>query len=455
MDKIDYLDKNILVCGLGKTGFSVIDLLYKLNASKVTLYANNIDNNAYEKLKKYKGLKVIQNNPTEMIDNYDIIIPSPGIPIDIDYLKKAFELNVSVISEIELANRFYKGTTVAITGTNGKTTTTMLVNEMLKEYYKKSYALGNIGIPFSEKVLECDENTYIALELSSYQLETTYNIKPKVSAVLNISNDHLDRHKTLANYINAKERIFINQDKNDFCILNYDNVHTSCMSNKTSANVIYFSRKFEIEHMNAVYVKNNEIVTNITGELITIIKLDEILIKGNHNIENVLSSIAMALAVNIPIDSIVDVVKKFGGVEHRQEYVDTINGIEFWNDSKATNVDSAINAINALDKNIILIVGGDDKNQALFELVKEIYKNVRYLAIIGSSKDRFVKNCNKIGYKNYSVYNTLEDAVKGCYDNAKVGDCVLLAPGCASFDMFDNFEHRGNVFKEAVKNLRG
>lgn len=447
-------NKNVLVCGLGMTGVNVVTFLLKKQANVSVHNVTEIDNNHVQEFREL-GVKVFFGDSiNDIVANYELIVVSPGIPSDLSFFKIAQQKNIPIVSEIELANMFCKGEIVGITGTNGKTTTTCLVDKILGDKNEHVQAVGNIGIPFIDKVDDSTEDDIFVAELSSYQLETTYTLKPKCSVVLNITNDHLERHKTLNNYIQAKERVFVNQTSEDYTVLNYDNQYTRDMGQKTNGTVVWFSRK-EQGLEKSVYVKDDKIVTNFNGIEEDVLFIKDIKMIGGHNVENVLASVAIALCMSIDIEQIERVVKNFNGVEHRIEYVRTLNGVTFYNDSKATNVEAAINAINAVNMNIRLIVGGDDKNLPLYDLVKCASTKVSRLYIIGSSTDNFVECCEKLGYKSFVTCDSLEEAVQLAYEEAEVGECVMLSPGCASFDMFDNFEHRGRVFKESVLNIRG
>ncbi len=449
-------DKKVLVCGLGRTGIATIPLLLDKGA-KVTIQTENVIKEYEEEVKKFEGLGVkvfLSKEPNDVINNFDICVVSPGINTSKSFFKIAEEIGVQIISEIELSNWFFEGTLVAITGTNGKTTTTTLVQKILAEKFSDSRAVGNIGIPFSANVLNSTKDSIYALELSSYQLETTYTLKPKVATVLNIAQDHIERHKTMQNYISAKEKIFENQDENDYLILNYDNEGSMKMKSLTKSKVIYFSKEEIQEDCLKVYVKDNEVFTNFNGVCEKVLNLSDILLIGTHNVENVLASIALTLPLGLDVKEIEEAIMTFKGVEHRLEYVNTFDGVTYINDSKATNPDSSINAINAITQPTVLIVGGFDKNLPIFEFVKNITKKVKHLVIIGEVAEKYVECCNKLGYSNFTVCETLESAVVESSKVAKSGDCVLLSPACSSFDMFKDFEHRGKVFKEAVYNLR-
>ncbi len=447
-------DKKVLVCGFGRTGLAVVNFLLKADETVgITIFTENEIDNKVE-FDEERVNYFVAKNPNDIISRYNLIVVSPGISTSERFFEIAKDQNIEFISEIELANRFFKGVLVGITGTNGKTTTTMLVNEILK-LYGDSRCVGNIGIPFAQEVLNISSDAYAVAELSSYQLETTYTIKPKVSTILNITNDHLVRHKTLDNYIDAKKRIFMNQDSGDYVALNYDDEKVRTFAADTKAKVVYFSRLHDISDKYGVFVKEGGIYSNISGTLEKIMNISDIKLIGAHNVENVLAAIAMTQVLGVDIIAISTAIREFKGAPHRIEYVKTINGISFYNDSKATNVESAIMAIKAITAPLILIVGGDDKNLPLYDLVKYAQDRARKVIIIGSSTKNFVECFKKIGYNDYIIESTLQSAVLKAYEVAETGDCVLLSPGCASFDMFRDFEDRGNVFKETVLSIRG
>ncbi len=447
-------DKKVLVYGFGRTGIAVVNFLLQVDETvSVTIFTETEIENKVD-FDEERVNYFVAKNPNDIISRYNLIVVSPGISTSERFFEIAKEQNIEVISEIELSNRYFKGVLVGITGTNGKTTTTMLVNEILK-LYGDSRCVGNIGIPFAQEVLNISSDAYAVAELSSYQLETTYTIKPKVSAILNITNDHLVRHKTLDNYIDAKKRIFMNQDSGDYVVLNYDDEKVRTFAADTKAKVVYFSRLYDLSNEYGVFVKDEGIYSTISGELEKIMNISDIKLIGVHNVENVLSAIAMTQVLGVDVIAISTGIREFKGAPHRIEYVKTINGVSFYNDSKATNVESAVNAIKAIKAQLVLIVGGDDKNLPLYDLVKYAQDRARKVIIIGSSTKNFVDGFKKIGYSDYIIETTLESAVLKAYEVAETGDCVLLSPGCASFDMFKDFEDRGNVFKETVLSIRG
>ncbi len=446
-------NKKVLVCGLGKSGIAAVEFLLKIsNTVQITIY-NEKEQEIENKFDEERVTYYVAKTPNDIISKFDLIVVSPGISTSERFFEIADEQNIEVISEIELANRFFKGILVAITGTNGKTTTTMLVNEVLKLYGNSRY-VGNIGVPFASEVLDISNDAFAVAELSSYQLETTYTIKPKVSAILNITNDHLVRHKTLDNYIDAKKRIFMNQDKGDYVVLNYDDEKLMEFAEEIESNVVYFSRVADLSDKFGVYVKNGEIFSTISGTVEKVMNISDIKLLGDHNIENVLATIAMTQVLGVDIIAISTAIREFKGAPHRIEYIKTINGISFYNDSKGTNVESAVNAIKSIKAPIVLIVGGDDKNLPLYDLVKHASDRAKKVIIIGQSTQNFVDCFKKIGYSDYILSDTLENATTKAFEVAETGDVVLLSPGCASFDMFKNFEERGDVFRKAVLSIR-
>lgn len=451
---MDFKDKKIIVSGVAKSGIAAAVLLKKLGAF-VTIQ----DSKPYEKLgdepAKLEALGInlyLGKNPDDIVKENELIIVSPGVPCNLPFFDIAKENNVSIWSEIELGYRLCPCPVIAVTGTNGKTTTTSITGEIFKNMVSNTAVVGNIGVPFTEKVLELDEDSYAVAEISSFQLETIHKFKPKAAAVLNITPDHLNRHKTVENYIAAKERIFENQDENDFLILNYDDEACRKMSQKAKGKVIFFSYKKELHE--GVYYSNECIYARLLGKDELIINVNELNILGSHNIENAMAATAIALCMNIPKSVIVKTLKEFKAVAHRIEYVETINNIEFYNDSKGTNPDAAIKAIDAMKRKIILIGGGYDKGSDFSEWIKKFEGKVKYLVVIGEVADKIIDTAKKFNFKNYSKAASLKSAVELCYSKAKPGDCVLLSPACASWDMFDSYEQRGELFKKFVFELR-
>ena len=445
---MEFYNKNVLVCGIAKSGISAAIMLKKLGANVTIQDLKNEENIEQIDFLRKNNIKLyIGKNPdNNLIDSMDLMIISPGLPTDLDFVQYALK-KIPVISEIELSYLVCKAPIIAITGTNGKTTTTSLIGHILKDY-KKTYIAGNIGIPFSAYALDIEKDSIVTLELSSFQLETIKSFKPIIAAVLNITEDHLNRHKTMENYIEAKEKIFKNQDKNNFLILNYDDLECRKMESKAKSKVIYFSTKEQIK--NGAYLKDNYIYINDYP----FINIDSIKILGEHNMQNVMVSILMCLCYNVPIDIIIKGLKTFKAVEHRIEYVATKKGVDYYNDSKGTNTDATIKAIKAMKKPTYLIVGGYEKNANFLPMIREFKNKVKEAIIIGQVRDRMSKDCEKLNFYNYKIKDSFLEAIDYCYQNAKSGECVLLSPACASFDMFKDYEERGNIFKQYVKDLK-
>ena len=393
-------------------------------------------------LERYLGKK-----PDDIVQIYDLVIISPGISVYAPFVKKAESLGIPIWGEVELAYRLCPCPMVAITGTNGKTTVTTLVGEILKLHNTGTVVGGNIGIPLTELVTTLTPDNIVVAEISSFQLETIAAFKPKISAVLNMTEDHLDRHHTMENYIAMKSRIFENQSATDICVLNYDNPITREM--KPPGKVIYFSAK---EPLNTgVYLRDGLIIAKLqeNSPEIIIAKMQDIKIMP----ENALAATALALCAGASPEHIDRGLREFKSVQHRLEYVATIDGVEYYNDSKATNTDAAIKAIEAIDAPIVLIGGGYDKNTDFTPWVKTFEENVTKLLIFGATSQKIVDICNNLGFTNYEITFSLQEAVIKAQENAKHGDTVLFSPACASFDMFKNFEERGDMFKQYVREL--
>ena len=448
-------NKNILLVGLAKTGVSTIKLLDKLEAN---IIVNDIKDKEKLKdilleLKDMKNAEYILGYHPENVDHIDMAVVSPGVPLDLPFILKLKEKNIEIIGEVELAYRLSKNPVfVGITGTNGKTTTTSLVGEIFKSDKKDTYIVGNIGNPVIDTVETTNENSYLITELSSFQLESIVDFKPKVATILNFSPDHLNRHHTMENYVAAKANIFKNQDKNDFAILNYDDEKVRELSSKCNGKVIFFSRKEKVDK--GVYLdENGNIVINIDEKIVLLNKKD-LSLPGNHNLENCMSAIAMAYACGVNLETLKHVLKTFKAVEHRLEYVRTLNNIMFVNDSKGTNPDSTIKAITSYEKPVILIAGGYNKDSDYNELLEIGKENIKALVLMGETAEIIEQCAKEKDYKTIIRVNNMKEAVKVSYDLAKNGDVVLLSPACASWDMYKSFEERGNDFKDNVNNLK-
>ena len=448
-------NKKVLLVGLAKTGISTIKHLNKLGANVIV---NDIKDE--EKLKdilnELSGLdnvEYILGYHPQNVDDIDMTVVSPGVPLDLPFILKLKSKNIEIIGEVELAYRLSQNPTfIGITGTNGKTTTTSLVGEIFKKANKDTYIVGNIGNPVIDTVGVANEDSVLVTELSSFQLESIDTFKPHVSAILNFTEDHLNRHHTMKAYMEAKARIFENQDSEDFCILNYDDKDVRNLSCNVKAKKIFFSRK---ECLNSgIYLdKEENIVINIDKE-ITLLNKDELSLPGNHNLENCMAAAAIAYVCNINIDTIRDVLKTFAGVAHRQEFVRNLNGIMFVNDSKATNPDSSIKAVQSYNKPIVLIAGGMDKQSSFDEFLDAAKEHVYALVLLGETAQKIKECAQNKGFNNITVVKDMKEAVNTSYQIAKCGDVVLLSPACASWDMYKSFEVRGIDFKDNVNNLK-
>lgn len=452
-DIMDFNNKNVLICGMGKSGISAAKLLLRYSAN-ITLQDYKKEYELKNELKEIKDLDInilTGKNPDDIVLNMDLIVLSPGIPTNLNFIKMGKEAGIKIIGEVELAYYFIKGKIIGITGTNGKTTTTSILGDMVSRYSKKTYIVGNIGEPITNKADEMDEDSICVCELSSFQLETIDKFKPYIGAVLNISPDHLDRHITFTDYIHSKENIYKNQTEKDFLILNYDDEFCRKMVPKTKSKVLYFSSKEEVE---GIYLKDEYIYINYSNINEKILNIKDIKLVGTHNVENIMVTILIGHLLNIPKDIIRESIVEFKAVEHRMEYVETINNIDFYNDSKGTNPESTIRAIQSVEKPIILIAGGYDKGTSYSKLVENFKDKVKLVVLIGETAKRIENEAKQIGFTNTIRVDSLKDAVNISYENGESGDIILLSPASASWGMFENYEIRGNEFKKYVNELK-
>jgi len=446
-----YENKNILVCGMAKSGISAAFLLKEKGANVTLQDLKNKEDLGDVSYIEEKGIALyLGKNPDDIIEEQDVVVLSPGIPCDLSFVKKAYALGKEVTGEIEVGYNFCPCPVAAITGTNGKTTTTTLTGEIFKAFCNTA-VVGNIGIPYTGEVDKLDKDSYAVLEASSFQLETIKNFKAHIAAVLNITPDHLNRHKTLETYIAMKERVFENQTEEDFLILNYEDDTCRDMKNRTKGRVFFFSSATELEE--GIFLKDGNIIVKWDGLNETVINIKDIKILGVHNYENVMAAVAVALCAGIPLKTIVDVVKEFKGVEHRIEYCGSPNGVDYYNDSKGTNTDASIKAVMSMVKPIVLIGGGYDKKADYTDWIKTFEGRVKHIVLIGQTAEDIKKCCIENGFDKITMCDTFEDAVKTCAEKADKGDCVLLSPACASWGMFDNYEQRGDLFKKLVREM--
>jgi len=451
---MDFNGKKVLVIGAGKSGIAAIKLLDKMNV-EIILYDGNKDidlDNIKSQLPKDALVDIVLGEmPNAVKDTIDLAVISPGVPTDLPLVEGLEEKGVPIWGEVELAYAFSKGEIVAITGTNGKTTTTALVGEIMNEYYKSVFVVGNIGIPYTEVVSSSNDDSVTVIEVSSFQLETIKNFRPKVSVILNITPDHLNRHHTMQNYILAKENITLNQTKEDTCVLNYEDLELRKFGKTLQCNVKFFSSKQRIE--DGMYLDNDNIIYNENGKDTVVCNIHDLKLLGTHNYENVMAGVLSAISMNVPLDVIRKAIKEFTSVEHRIEYVATKNGVKYYNDSKGTNPDAAIKGIQAMITPTLLIGGGYDKQSEYDEWIESFDGKVKLLVLIGQTREKIAKTAKEHGFNDVVLAESLEEAIKICSENATEGDAVLLSPACASWGMFKNYEQRGNIFKEIVNGL--
>ena len=448
---MEYNGKKALVCGMARSGIAAAKLLNRLGA-RVTLQDMKKREEISADVLALEGEGIVLYtgaNPDEIACAQDLIVLSPGIPCDLPFIAAAENAGIEVISEVELAYRLTPCPITAITGTNGKTTTTTLTGEIMKTAYSGTAVVGNIGVPYSEEVERLTEKDWVVAEISSFQMEKAKEFHPHISAVLNITPDHLNRHKTMDVYIAMKERVFAKQTAEDFCILNHGDVACRKMAGKTVARVFFFSSAEKLQE--GIYLDGDAIEVRWGAINETLIHVDELQILGVHNYENVMAAAAMGICAGIALDTIRTGLKGFAGVAHRIEYVATVDGVDYYNDSKGTNVDASIRAVLAMKKPIVLIGGGYDKGSSFDEWTKLFPGRVKHLVLIGVTAPKVRASAEKFGFTAISDCETFEEAVDLCREKAEDGDCVLLSPACASWGMFDNYEQRGDMFKEQVR----
>lgn len=447
--------KEVLVFGLGISGIGAGSLLEKRGA-QVVLYDGNVNLDKEEVKKKLgaeSSARIIAGPfPEELLGELDLVVLSPGVPTDLPVIEKMREAGIEIIGEIELAYLFGKGEILAITGTNGKTTTTSLLGEIAKNAFDSVFVVGNIGNPYTTVVDETRPDSVIVAEMSSFQLESIVTFRPRVSAILNLTPDHLNRHHTMEAYIQAKENITKNQTEEDFCILNYEDEVLRTFAETLRAQVIYFSSARKLD--TGIYLEDGHIIyrgTDGTEEMLCAV--EELQLLGTHNYENVMAASAMAIAYGVPMDVIRDTVKAFKGVAHRIEFVAEKEGVAYYNDSKGTNPDAAIKAVQAMKRPTVLIGGGYDKQSDFSEWIQSFDGKVKRLVLLGATKEKIAAQAEACGFTDYVFADSFDEAVKKAASAAAPGDAVLLSPACASWDMFKSYEERGDKFKEIVNSL--
>ena len=445
--------RKVLVVGLATSGIPTVNTLLSLGA-EITINDIKQEDALKEVLEQIQTdqIHMILGSHPEKVSQYDFIVLSPGVPTDLPFLTEARGQEVPVIGELELAYQLCAADFVAITGTNGKTTTTALTGEIFQNAKKETYVVGNIGVAAVSKSLEASSDAVMVTEVSSFQLESIIKFKPYIAAILNITPDHLNRHKTMKNYIDAKANIFINQTANDILVLNRDDEETCKLKVRAKSQVIFFSRKEVLEE--GAFVEEGKIVVRKNGVKEEICHVEELKIPGAHNLENALAATAIAYWAGIDGKVIAKTLNTFMGVEHRIEFVDEISGIRFINDSKGTNPDASIKAVEAVKEPIILIAGGMDKGNSFETFIEAFQGKVKYMVLIGETANKIKETALQMGFDHCQIVKDMEDAVVTAYKVAQAGDTILLSPACASWDMYQSYEHRGNHFKECVEKLR-
>ena len=448
-------NKKVLVFGTGISGIAAVNLLEDQGACPVLFDGNTQLKEADVREKLPAGSKaeiIIGDLSEDMMSELALVVLSPGVPTDLPLVNQLRNKGLKIWGEIELAYEFSKGDVLAITGTNGKTTTTSLLGAIMQHAKESAFIVGNIGIPYTQIAEETKENSVTVAEISSFQLETIEQFRPKVSAILNITPDHLNRHHTMEEYIRVKELITENQQKEDTCVLNYEDEILREFGKTLHCQVIFFSSLRTLER--GIYLNGEMIEYNDGTKITEICSVKELNLPGRHNYENVCAAVAMALAYGISLEDIRYVLVRFKAVEHRIEYVTEVNGVVYYNDSKGTNPDAAIKGIQAMDRPTLLIGGGYDKDSAYEEWINAFDGKVRYLELLGQTREKIAKAAKACGFEDIVMVDSLEEAVHFCAEHANPGDAVLLSPACASWGMFPNYEVRGKMFKELVYQLK-
>lgn len=450
----DIKDKKVLVVGIARSGIAVAKFLVEKGCRVVLTDKKSLAELADTLQEIPAGsVEIIAGQYPEVAPgSYDVLVVSPGVPLTIPPIQQASELGLPVLSELELAYLYARSPIIAITGTNGKTTTTTLIGEIFKKAGIRTYVGGNIGLPLVLEVEKYGPEDVIVAEVSSFQLECIEKFKPKVSILLNFTPDHLDRHGTMANYIAAKARVYENQAPGDYTILNYDNPGVAALGTKTRGKVIFFSRQHKLEE--GIFVENGNIILKLGTTTLMVCGTKDVFIKGAHNLENALAAVAAAAVMGVPAEVIGRTLRDFRGVAHRLELVAEIDGVKYVNDSKGTNPDASIKALEAYDEPIVLLAGGRNKGSDFTEFAQKVKEKVRTLVILGECKAEIKDAVSKTGFTAIYDAEDFDDAVRIAARMSEAGQIVLLSPACASWDMFKDFEERGERFKEVVSGLR-
>ena len=450
---MDFTGKRVLVVGTGVSGIAAIRLLAAEGAKPVVLEGNEKAEQEQIREKIPAGIPydlIIGNLPEEIMDTLDLAVLSPGVPTDLPFVIRLQDKKIPVWGEIELAYACGKGRLAAITGTNGKTTTTALTGAIMREYYDSVFVVGNIGLPYTEYAREMKDSSVTVAEVSSFQLETIHSFRPEVSAILNITPDHLNRHHTMQCYIDTKARIAENQTKDQICVLNYEDSELQKLADKIPADIFWFSSAHPLER--GIWLDGEDIIYKDTEE-IKICTIHDMQLLGTHNYENVMAAVAIAMHMGVPVECIRKAVAEFKAVEHRIEFVREVGGVKYYNDSKGTNPDAAIKAVQAMVTPTVVIGGGYDKQSSYEEWIASFGDTVKCLVLLGATADKIEQTARKAGFTNIIRVDSLQEAVRVSAAQAESGEAVLLSPACASWDMFKSYEQRGTLFKEYVNQL--
>ena len=461
-------DKKVVVIGMGISGLASARALVERGAKVVVMDTQSAKElkEPLSQLLRLKVKTVVGGYDQKLLKEANLVVISPGVPTDLSALRVARLRSIPIISEVELAYQINPNPfIIAVTGTNGKTTTVTLIGEILKrdklsacgqaQTGRKVKVAGNIGLPLVEEIKGAKSLDFVVTEVSSFQLETIDKFRPKISLILNVTPDHLKRHKSFKSYLEAKKRIFLNQKKGDYLILNLDDPATFNLASQTKAKVIFFSQREELRE--GAYIRREpeeRIVINLKRRRFEVCKVEEVRIKGRHNLENVLASSIISFICGVNLNNLRSVLKEFPGLEHRQERVAKVEGREFINDSKGTNPAATIQALEAFTPPIILIAGGEDKGLKFDGLAKVILKKVKALIVLGEAAGRMKEEFSEYGFSQIKRVSSLKEAVNLSFQLASSGEVVLFSPACSSFDMFSSFEERGRVFKEEVERLK-
>ncbi|MDO4343424.1 MAG: UDP-N-acetylmuramoyl-L-alanine--D-glutamate ligase [Eubacteriales bacterium] len=450
---MDLKNKQVLVFGTGLSGISAAKLLEKAGALPV-LFDGNKDLKEEDirgKLGQSRAKIFLGELPAETAEQLSLVVLSPGVPTDLPMVNELRSAGLPIWGEIELAWEYARGEVLAVTGTNGKTTTTSLLGAIMEHARESVFVVGNIGIPYTGIAMDTGDNSVTVAEISSFQLETIEDFHPRVSAILNITPDHLNRHHTMEEYIRVKELITKNQTAEDTCVLNYEDEVLRKFGESLKCQVLFFSSLRKLEK--GIYLNGDMIEYRDGVSTIRLCSTKELKLPGRHNHENVMAAAAMALASGVTAEDICYVLRRFTAVEHRIEFVEEVNGVAYYNDSKGTNPDAAIKGIQAMDRPTLLIGGGYDKESDYEEWIRSFDGKVRYLVLIGQTREKIARTAEKCGFHDVVLADSFVEAFDFCAANARKGDAVLLSPACASWGMFPNYEVRGKVFKDLVRKL--